>query len=75
MIIREKINENIVKYYSDQLFKIKEVETGIIYSDVYTLIPEQFTYEETDEKIEVDEDYYIQLAEHYKTLLDTISGE
>ena len=52
MIISERINEKIVRHYSDQKFKIKQVETGAVYDDAYDLIPCKYTYIETDEKIE-----------------------
>lgn len=55
------INENgveqphLIETYSDQDFKIKQVETGNIYDRAVDLKPCKYTYEETSEKIEIEE--------------------
>ncbi len=54
MIIEEKLNEQFVRRYSDKKVKIKQVETGILYDEAVDLIPCQYTYEETDEWIGVE---------------------
>lgn len=49
MIIQENINVNgadLVKTYSD-LYMIKQVETGIIYTEAIDVL-DRYTYEETD---------------------------
>ena len=38
--------------YSDMGFRIRQIETGIIYDDVFDNIPCVYTYEETDEVID-----------------------
>lgn len=75
MIIKEIINDNTIKHYSDQFFTIRQIETGVIYDEAYDILPCQFTYEETDEERILSEEDYKQLSEYYKTLLDTVSGE
>lgn len=53
----EYICKNSVKLthtYSDNNYKIKQIETGIIYDEAYD-IPNRYTYVETDEKIEEQE--------------------
>ena len=45
----------LTKTYSDNNYKIKQVETDIIYDEAYD-IPNRYTYVETDEKIEEKED-------------------
>lgn len=45
----------LTKTYSNNNYKIKQVETGIIYAEAYD-IPNRYTYVETDEKIEEDKD-------------------
>ena len=48
-IVQEEIN-GFIHTYSDEKFKIKQVETGIVYGDAMDV--EQKEYVETDEKIE-----------------------
>ena len=48
-IIQEEIN-GFIHTYSDEKFRIKQVETGLIYDDAMDV--EQKEYVETDEKIE-----------------------
>ena len=53
MIITELIEDgNRVRHYSDERYKIRQVETGIIYDDAVDYIPCIYTYEETDILIE-----------------------
>lgn len=54
MIIEEFIDDR-VRHYSDEGFKIRQVETGIIYEDAVDVLPCKYTYEETDEPIETEE--------------------
>lgn len=44
-----------IRHYSDENFKIRQVETGIIYDDAVDVIPCRYTYEETDIPIETEE--------------------
>lgn len=44
----------LIRHYSDKSVKLKQVETGIVYDDAIDLIPCKYTYEETEEPIEVD---------------------
>lgn len=39
---------NFIKHYSDSGFKIKQIETGILYDEASDIIPCRYTYEETD---------------------------
>ena len=55
MIIEEIMGDRVV-HYSDQGMKIRQIETGFIYEDAVDIIPCQYTYEETDEPIEIIED-------------------
>ena len=55
MIVEEKLNERLVKHYSNNGMKIKQVETGLVYDEAVDLIPCQYTYEETNEPAEQDE--------------------
>ena len=53
MIIEELIEDGQrVRHYSDEDFRIRQIETGIVYDDAVDVIPCRYTYEETDEKIE-----------------------
>lgn len=49
MIIAELIeNEERIHHYSDEGFKILQIETGHIYEDAIDVMPCRYTYEETD---------------------------
>lgn len=68
MIIRElyKTREdgvNLYRTYSDQGFMVRQIETGILYSEPIDIEDAPFTYEETDILIEDREgDYNPSLA-------------
>ena len=46
-------NDKRIRHYSDINMKILQVETGIKYVDAVDIIPCPYTYEETDEPIEI----------------------
>lgn len=56
MVMEEILNERLVRHYSDKGMYIRQVETGIEYSDAVDLIPCRYTYEETDKLIEEREE-------------------
>jgi hypothetical protein len=39
---------NFIKHYSDSGFKIRQIETGILYDEANDLVPCRYTYEESD---------------------------
>lgn len=51
-MLQSKIIGDRIRHYSDENFKIRQIETGIIYDDALDVIPCPFTYEETSEPIE-----------------------
>lgn len=56
MIQTEFLNDGtLIKHYSDASFMLLQVETGIKYADPIDVVPCRYTYTETDELIE-DED-------------------
>lgn len=56
MIKTELLNDGtLIKHYSDAGYMLLQVETGAKYSDPVDVVPCIYTYEETDELIE-DED-------------------
>lgn len=57
-MIREELIENgeRIRHWSDLNFKIRQIETGIIYDDAIDVIPCKYTYEETNEPIEEEEE-------------------
>ncbi len=59
MIKQEKVIINKKEFmhtYSDIKHYILQVETGGIYDEAYDVIPCRYTYEETDEPIEIEEE-------------------
>ena len=42
----------LIRTYSSRGMKIRQIETGIVYDEAIDLEDSDFTYEETDEKIE-----------------------
>jgi hypothetical protein len=56
MIKTEFLNDGtLIKHYSDTGYMLLQTETGIKYADPVDLVPCRYTYTETDELIE-DED-------------------
>ena len=60
MIIREfyRTREdgiNLYRTYSDENYKIKQIQTGIIYDETIDVEDSIYTYEETDIPIEQEE--------------------
>ena len=57
MILTEYLNDGtLIKHYSDKGVMLLQVETGAKYSDPVDLVPCRYTYEETDEFIEGEEE-------------------
>lgn len=52
MIQKELYKEKFYRTYSDEGYKIKQVETGYIYDLAIDLLTSTYTYEETTEKVE-----------------------
>ena len=50
------LDEDMYRTYSDEGFKIRQVETGIIYDEAIDIESKHYTYEETDIPIEPEED-------------------
>ena len=42
-----------VRHFSDEGLMLRQVETGVLYVDAVDTVPCQYTYEETDQVIEV----------------------
>ena len=55
MILTENVG-NRIRHYSDKQVKIRQIETEKVYDDAIDIIPCKYTYEETDEPIEVIEE-------------------
>ena len=61
MIKRELFKERkdgvkLYRTYSDENYRIKQVETGNVYDEAIDVEKSNYTYEETGEKIEILED-------------------
>ena len=57
MIKTELLNDGtLIKHYSDAGFMLLQVETGIKYSDPVDVVPCRYTYEETEEIIDGEEE-------------------
>ena len=53
MILTELLNNGtLIRHYSDQGFLLLQVETGAKYSDPVDVVPCPYTYKETDELAE-----------------------
>lgn len=46
---------NLYRAYSDKNYKIKQIETGILYDEAIDIESANYTYEETEIKIEKEE--------------------
>lgn len=72
MILEEFLNDNtLVRHYSDKGFKLRQVETGLIYDEPVDVNPCPYTYEETDEKGESSTSEYSKILEDKIDALNT----
>lgn len=56
MILTEYLNDGtLIRHYSDKGVLLLQKETGAKYADPIDVVPCPYTYEETDEPVEVDE--------------------
>ena len=46
----------LIRHYSDREMKLLQVETGFMYDEAIDIVPCQYTYAETDKRIEVEEE-------------------
>ena len=61
MIVREfyetrEDGVNLYRTYSDENYKIRQIETGVIYDEAIDVENAEYTYKETEEKIEISEE-------------------
>lgn len=49
-------DDTLIRHYSDAGFMLLQNETGIKYSDPVDVVPCRYTYTETDELIETEEE-------------------
>lgn len=54
MIIEQKINDTLVRHYSDSGMMIRQVETCVLYSDAVDVVPCRYAYTETNTPVEQD---------------------
>ena len=45
---------NLYRTYSDEGFRIKQVETGLVYDEAIDIEDAPYTYEETSDKVDLD---------------------
>ena len=56
MIQRELLkNGALIRHYSDEGKMLLQVETGLEYAEAVDVVPCQYTYEETDKRIPMEE--------------------
>ena len=64
MILIEFFNDNtLIKHYSDRGVMLLQNETGIKYADPIDIYPCPYTYSETDEVIEIEEEMAEEMIE------------
>lgn len=57
MILTEYLNDGkLIRHYSDKGVLLLQNETGVMYSDPIDVVPCAYTYSETDELIESEEE-------------------
>lgn len=49
-------NDKLIRFYSDAGFTVRQIETGIEYGEAIDLYPPRYTFEETDNPIEPEEE-------------------
>ena len=64
MILTEFLNDNtLIKHYSDKGVMLLQNETGLRYADPIDIYPCPYTYSETDEVIEIEEEMAEEMIE------------
>ena len=58
MVQFEYLNDGtLIRHYSDAGFMLLQNETGITYADPVDVVPCRYTYTETDEPVETNEEF------------------
>jgi len=74
MIVTEYLRDGtLVKHYSDSGYMIEQVETGARYGEAVDIVPCPFTYVETDER-EESEDQDMTETEEKALAYDILTG-
>lgn len=50
------IKDNLIKTFSNSNKMIRQIETGVVYTEAIDIYPCRYTYEETDEEIKTIEE-------------------
>ena len=75
MILTEFLNDGtLIKHYSDRGVLLLQNETGITYSEPIDIVPCSYTYIETEESINQEEENHKTSDELY-TIIDILTGE
>lgn len=58
MIVKEFYRQredgvNLYRTYSDENYKIRQIETDLVYDEAIDVEGAEYTYEETEEKVEI----------------------
>lgn len=67
MILTEIIDHGtvqVIRHYSDNNLRLRQIETGLLFDDAVDIMPCQFTYEETDipiEDREIDAEEFLEI--------------
>lgn len=54
--VREKLERHYAEDENGVKYKIKQIETGVIYDEAVDLVPCKYTYEATNDKVELNEE-------------------
>lgn len=72
MIQTEYLNDGtLIKHYSDAGFMLLQNETGVKYADPIDIVPCRYTYTETDELINSENEEEIS-AEELKSMIEEV---
>ena len=75
MIQTEYLNDGtLIKHYSDAGFMLLQNESGVKYAEPIDLVPCAYTYSETDEKIDNEEDHDMSEIEEKAAAYDILVG-
>lgn len=77
MIQKELYKEKFYRTYSDEGYKIRQIETGFIYDSAIDLLTSDYHYEETSEKIAtIDINPILENdTEKYTQIIDILTGD
>lgn len=62
-VLEKKLENGLIKHYSNNGRMLRQIETGILYTEAIDIIPCKYTYEESDESYEIRDEIVVSMIE------------